>query len=79
MFISFCIFSYSFQLLNTNSELEQVKEELGKKSEALSSTEARLSWASGLEERIGVLSEEKTELETQVAGLNQKLNAANAR
>lgn len=66
-------------LLNTNNELEEVKAELNKKSEVLSSAEARLSWASGLEERIGVLNEEKTELETQVAGLNQKLNAANAR
>ncbi|XP_042204689.1 golgin subfamily A member 1-like isoform X2 [Homarus americanus] len=66
-------------LLNTNSELEQVQSELIKKTEALSSVESRLSWASALEERIRILSEEKTELETQVAGLNQKLNAANAR
>nr|XP_045615677.1 golgin subfamily A member 1-like isoform X2 [Procambarus clarkii] len=66
-------------LLNTNSELEQVQAELKRKTEALTNAESHLSWASGLEERIGVLSEEKTELETQIAGLNQKLNVVNAK
>ena len=56
-----------------------MREELKQKTEALAATEARLGRLPGLEERVGVLSEEKTELETQVAGLGQKLRAAEAR
>ncbi|XP_045107594.1 golgin subfamily A member 1-like isoform X2 [Portunus trituberculatus] len=66
-------------LLNANSELDHLKEELRQKTEALAATEARLGRLHGLEERVGALSEEKTELETQVAGLGQKLRAAEAR
>lgn len=66
-------------LLNANSELDHLREELKQKTEALAATEARLGRLPGLEERVGALSEEKTELETQVAGLGQKLRAAEAR
>lgn len=66
-------------LLNANSELDQLREELTQKTEALTTAESRLGRLPGLEERLGTLSEEKTELETQVAGLGQKLRAAEAR
>ncbi|KAK4295881.1 hypothetical protein Pmani_031584 [Petrolisthes manimaculis] len=66
-------------LLNTNNELEEMRAELEKKTAALASAEARLSWAANLEERMATLGEEKTELETQVAGLSHKLTQANSR
>lgn len=56
-----------------------MRAELEKKTAALTSAESRLSWAASLEERMALLGEEKTELETQVAGLSQKLAQANSR
>ncbi|KAG0712656.1 Golgin subfamily A member 1 [Chionoecetes opilio] len=66
-------------LLNANSDLDQLREDLAQRTDALAASEARLGRLPGLEERLGVLNEEKTELETQVAGLGQKLRAAEAR
>lgn len=63
-------------LLNANSELDRVREDLKQRTEALAAVEAKLGRLPGLEERLGVLSEEKTELETQVAGLKQRLRVA---
>ncbi|XP_066960293.1 golgin subfamily A member 1-like isoform X1 [Macrobrachium rosenbergii] len=66
-------------LLNTNGELETLKIELKTKSEALSNAEARLNSVAALEDRVRMLSEEKTELESTVAGLNHKLSTLNTR
>lgn len=66
-------------LLNTNSELEEVKSKLTQKSESLVFAESRLATLSALPERLSQLNEEKTELESQVVGLNHKLSSANTR
>ncbi|XP_068222600.1 golgin subfamily A member 1-like isoform X2 [Palaemon carinicauda] len=66
-------------LLNTNGELETLRIELKTKSDALSNAEARLNSVAGLEDRVRMLSEEKTELESRVAGLNHKLSTLNTR
>ncbi|CAL4142516.1 unnamed protein product, partial [Meganyctiphanes norvegica] len=66
-------------LLNTNSELEEVKSQLAQKIESLTFSESRLTTLSGLPDRLSQLNEEKTELESLVVGLTHKLNSANAR
>ncbi|KAK7077486.1 hypothetical protein SK128_024884, partial [Halocaridina rubra] len=66
-------------LLNTNSELEALQSELSQKTEALASAELRIQALPGLEDRVRLLSEEKTELESQVAGLNHKLSASHTK
>lgn len=53
-----------------------MREELKQRTEALAVVEGKLGRLPGLEERLGALSEEKTELETQVAGLKQRLRVA---
>ena len=74
-----CLLLTPQQLLNANSDLDQLREELTQRTDALSAAEARLGRLPILEERVSALGEEKNELETQVAGLGQKLRAAEAR
>ncbi|KAB7499296.1 Golgin subfamily A member 1 [Armadillidium nasatum] len=66
-------------LLNATSELEKAKLEIEEKSEEIKSLNKKLKTFEGIEDRIHVLSEEKMDLETTVAGLNQKLNSFNNR
>lgn len=65
--------------MNTTSDLENAKTALNEKTKEVEGLMKRVATFEGIEERIHTLSEEKMDLETQVAGLNQKLNAANIR
>ena len=63
-------------MLNTNNELEDIKKQLIEKTELLSKSEAQLEHYIGLDDRLRILANEKTELETQIAGQQNKLSAA---